>query len=79
MRAASARNADVSFWPLFPDGGVACADERKLIACLALSSGRIDSIEQHARSVPAISLMDGLTVRGNTVGWRSARNWSKFQ
>jgi len=65
MRATKARSAVVSFWLLFTAGGLACADE--LIACLALSGARTDLIERHTHSLPAISLTDGQTRRGNAV------------
>jgi|SRR5262245_8752972 len=79
MRATSARNPVGFFWPLFPDGGLVRADERELIACLAPSSARSDLIEQHRRSLPAISLIDGQAARGMTADCRSARHGSKLR
>ena len=79
MRATRARNPVVSSWLLLAGGGLACADEHELIACLALSSARRDLIEQHTRSLPAISLIDGQAARGVTVDCRSARHGSKLR
>lgn len=71
MRATRARKAVVSFWPLFADGG--------LIACLAPAGARSDLFDQHTRSLPATSLIDGQAVCGIPVDCRAARDWSKFQ
>jgi hypothetical protein len=79
MRATTARNPVVFFRPLFPDGGLAWADERELIACLALSGARSDLIEQHTGSLPAISLIDGQAARGITADCRSARHGSELR
>jgi hypothetical protein len=79
VRAAKARGIVASFGLPFAAGALACADEHKSIACFALSGARIDAIEQHTGSLPAISPTDDQALRGNAVDHRAAQGWSKLR
>ena len=78
MRATRARCVVACFW-LFAGGELACADERELIVGLAFYGANLDLLAHHSRSLPAIWLTAGRTIRGGAANDRSACDWGRLR